>query len=173
MKTLGTIGTFVLGTAVGFVACGALTVKGVLSSERHRKALAKLVSEKVSEWLFDEETDTSRVSYYRPYDKKSQRSRVSYRSPQHYAEKRDRMNAERGPIEIKFDNGAEADTAFDHIKELMKEYGQVTVADVCDICELPSCYEDNDYGWTHVSDMHILEGGGEYTLCLPKPLPLK
>lgn len=156
MKVLRTIGTLAIGAAAGFVACGALTVKSVLSSERHRKALAKLVSEKVSEELFGKETNTSRVSYRSYHDKE----RVA-------------MNAERGPIDIKFERGTEADTALDHIKELMKEYGQVTVADVCDICELPSCYEDNNYGWTHVSDMHILEGGGEYTLCLPKPLPLK
>ena len=156
MKTLGTIRTFVLGAAAGFVACGALTVKGVLSSERHRKALAKLVSEKVSEELFDKETNTSRVSYRSYHDKK----RVA-------------MNAERGPIDIVFESGVEAETAFDHIKQVMKEYAQVTVADVCDICELDSNYADNNYGWTHVSDMHILEGGGEYTLCLPKPLPLE
>ena len=174
MKVLRTIGTLAIGATAGFVACGVLTIRGVLKSERQRQALSDMVTEKVSEWLFNEKTDTSRVSYYHMNDnKKSPRSRVSYRSPYHYAEKRDRMNAERGPIEIKFDNGAEADTAFDHIKELMVEYGQVTVADVCDICELPSCYEDNNYGWTHASDMHILEGGGEYTLCLPKPLPLK
>lgn len=172
MKALGTIGTFVVGTAVGFVACGALTVRGVLKSERHRKALANLVSEKVNEELFEKRADTYRVEYV-SYPKKSPRSRVSYRSPYHYAEKRDRMKVERGPIEIKFDNGAEADTAFDRIKELVIEYGQVTVADICDICELPSCYEDNNYGWTHVSDMRIIEGGGEYTLYLPKPLPLE
>lgn len=163
-------GTFVLGTAVGFVACGALTVKGVLSSERHRKALAKMVSEKVSEELFTKKSNDCRVSYVE-YPKKPCPSRVSYRS--YHDKERVTMNAERGPIEIKFERGIEADTALDHIKELMKEYGQATVADVCDICELDSNYTDNKYGWTHTSGMNILAGGDGYMLCLPKPLPLE
>ena len=60
MKTLG---TFVVGAAVGFVACGALTIRGVLNSERHRKAIAKVVSEKVNDELFGEKSNSYRVEY--------------------------------------------------------------------------------------------------------------
>lgn len=152
MKALGTIGTFVVGTAVGFVTCGYLTVRGVLKSERHRKALANVVSEKVNEELFGERT----------YPKRCCRSRVSYR----------KMNDEREPIDIVFESGAEAETVFNHIKELMEEHSVMTVADVADICELESTYSDNGYGWVSTSDMYI-DKSDECTLHLPSPRPIE
>lgn len=161
MKVLGTIGTFVVGTAVGFVTCGYLTVRGVLKSERHRKALANVVSEKVNKELFEKRTDTYRVEYV-PYPKRCCRSRVSYR----------KMNEEREPIDIVFDSGAEAETAFKHIKELMEEHSVMTVADVADICELESTYSDNGYGWVTTSGMYI-DKSDECTLHLPSPRPIE
>lgn len=154
MKLFGTIGTFVVGAAVGFATCGALTVRGVLNSERHRKALADMVAEKLSEELFTERATPSRVSYM------------------DYNKTRVRMIEPRGPIDIVFDNGADAETAFANIKEIVKEYEQVSVADVCDICDLRSSYSDTKYGWVCVSDMYI-DKSDERTLHLPKPLPLK
>lgn len=165
MKVLRTIGTLAIGATAGFVACGVLTVRGVLNSERHRKALADMVSEKLSEELFDKKAGASRISY-RSYRKNTPKSRVSYGN---YNERQyPTMNVERGPIDVFCKNATEADTMFITINDLMKEYGYVTVGDVCDMCNLISYNDDNNYGWTHVSDMSI-DGT---TLHLPKPLPL-
>lgn len=161
MKTVGTIGTFVVGAAVGFVTCGYLTVRGVLKSDRHREALAKVVSEKVSEGLFTDRPNCYRVEY-KPYTKRRTRSRVSYR----------KMNEERESIDVVFESGAEAETAFKHITELIEEHGVVTVADVADICELESTYNDYGYGWVSTSDMYI-DKSDECTLHLPSPRPLE
>lgn len=176
MKVLRTIGTLTIGAAAGFMACGVLTVRGVLKSERHRKALADTVAEKLTEGLFVERASTSRVSYYRPYTKyrsyseKTPRSKVSYKN--YNVKKCPMMNESRGPVDIIFENGTEAEATFNTIKDLIKEYGYVTVADVCDMCELYSNYTDTKYGWTHVSDMYI-DPTNDYELHLPKPLPLK
>ena len=158
MKALGTIGTFIAGAAVGFVACGTLTVRGVLNSDRHRKALAKVVSEKLGDELFEERSNRYRVEYV-PYTNRYRKSRVSYRE----------MNEEREPIDIVFRSGMEAETALNQISQLIEEYGMVTVADVADLCELESNYNDGKYGWVITTDMNI-DG---LTLHLPSPRPLK
>lgn len=147
MKTLG---TFVLGAAVGFVACGALTVRGVLNSERHRKAIAKVVSEKVNDELFGKKFEPKQFNPKKPTN--SGRATLD-------------------PIDVEFESREEANTAFDNIKQIVADYGYVTVADVCDICEMESYYMDNKYGWTDCSGMSI-NGFDECELHLPKPIQL-
>lgn len=172
MKVLRTIGTLTIGAAAGFVACGALTVRGVLKSERHRKALVDMVSEKVNDELFGKKFEPkqfepknsshSRVSY-RPYNKQTPRSRVYYKV--RYEEM---VESACDPKEIVFDTASLAEEVLDNIKEIIDTYGYVTVADVCDLCDLNHHRFDDEYGWTTSSDMHIEHVDDKYILYLPK-----
>ena len=138
------IGTFVVGAAVGFATCGYLTVRGVLKSERHRKALADMVAEKLTE----ERAGTSRVSYKARYE--------------------EMVESASDPKEIVFDNARSAEEVLDNIKEIINIHGYVTVADVCELYGLKSNRFEHEYGWTTISDMHIENVDGKYTLYLPK-----
>ena len=153
MKVLRTIGTLAIGATAGFVACGYLTVRGVLKSERHRKALADMVSEKISKELFVERAGASRVSYKARYEAM--------------------VESASDPKEIVFDTARSAEEVLDNIKEIINIHGYVTVADVCELYGLKSNRFEHEYGWTTISDMHIKNVDGKYTLYLPKAILLE
>lgn len=67
---------------------------------------------------------------------------------------------------------AEAEEVLSKLFDLTVEYGQATVADLYDACDLPTEFTDNKWGWTDlrgVEPRRVREG---YILTLPKPIPL-
>ena len=179
MKKLVLVGTFVAGVTVGFTACGALVVDRVLKSDRHREGLAKVVSEKVDKWLYGEEKHgvyhSSRlgVSYNIYRDKKNDRhyasnSKVSYRS--FY----DKIDVKERDIEpIIFDTYEGAEKVLSNIGEIIDTYTAVSVADVCDLCNVLPEHTDNILGWTTTDGMEIIKTRNGYELYLPKPNPIE
>lgn len=66
----------------------------------------------------------------------------------------------------------EAEEVLSKLFDLTVEYGQATVADLYDACDLPTEFTDNKWGWTDlrgVEPRRVREG---YILTLPKPIPL-
>lgn len=88
----------------------------------------------------------SNVSYYKYYDDKkggsSKRSQTRSRSRK-YCD--DILVSTRG----------EAEDVRDQIHELMSEYGQVSVAAVYEMVNIPDHYTDHHYGWTDISSLTI------------------
>lgn len=60
------------------------------------------------------------------------------------------------------------------MKDIIKEYGQVRVADVKELCGQESTYTDNHYGWEELRTYHVVYNATskKYSLHLPKPEPL-
>ena len=178
MKKLLAVGTFVAGATVGFTACGAIVVNKILKSDRHREGLAKVVTEKLDTWLYGEEKrDVYRssrlgVSYNIHSDKKNDRhhasnSKVSYRS--FY----DKTGVKERDIEpIVFDTREEAEKVLKNIGEIIDTYITVSVADVCDLCNVMPEHTDNILGWTTTNGMEIIEFENCCELHLPKAKPI-
>lgn len=156
MKKLVVVGTFVAGATVGLTVCGAIVVNNILKSERHRRGLAKVITEKVDTLLYGKE----------PFE--------SYRSPKYgveYVSYRDFHN-NRYDEHFIFETREEADGIFNNIVELLNEHGSVTVADVCNLCGQTSTSFDSQRGWKSTKDMKVVKTRNGYELYLPKPVEL-
>lgn len=158
MKKLVVFGTFVAGVTVGFAACGVLVANRVLQSDRHREGLAKVVSEKVDEWLYSEEKQSERYLL---------KSGVSYRGFRYRTH--DMVKHYKS---IVFETPEEAENILKKIGEVIETYDSVSLANVYDLCGLVSTRADNDYGWNTVDGMEVVETRNGYELHLPKPKPI-
>ena len=76
--------------------------------------------------------------------------------------------------EVILDSRIEAEEVIDRLNELIEYYGQATVADMYDLCNITGEYTDNNYGWKNLASAKpALISGGRYILKLPKPMPLE
>src|SRR5574344_1635828 len=158
---------FTCGVAGGFVLCGVTIGKILIKSNTFREALKNKISDKVTNFLYGE-TGRSKVEY-KPY-------KVSYRD--YYTGHKDGlystlswMKAE----EIIIGTLGEAEEVLSCVLDIFKDYGSVSVADLYDLCGVPSNYKDNKIGWKDsysVSKMYILKTEYGYQLKLPKPVEL-
>lgn len=108
--------------------------------------------------------------------KKSSASRVSYRSYYDSGDRRERPTT-RSMVgyeydEIVIDNRGEAESVLDRMDEIVSTYGMVSVADFYDLIGVTSKYTDNKYGWTSISNAHIVRTRDGYMIKMPKALPL-
>lgn len=107
---------------------------------------------------------------------------VSGKEPAHFVktgrryEELDRlMEAFRNEIAVpldalEFESRSEVEKVLEKAKEILFDYGEVSVADVLDICDLPHTYTDNQYGWDDLSRTEVRRMGcGKYTLVMPNP----
>lgn len=154
MKKLVAVGTFVAGVSVGFVACGVLTVRGVLKSEKHRRGLVRVITEKVMDWLYTE-TESS--------DHSSTRPKVSYKPYIKRSEVED----------ILFDTYEAAECVLINITKIIEEYGECTVADFYELCDVHCESSDHKIGWLTADGMSVRKSNYCYLLELPKPVPIK
>jgi hypothetical protein len=79
--------------------------------------------------------------------------------------------------EIILETRVEAETVIERLSDLCDSYGQVTVADLYDLCRIASSdrdFTDRKYGWYDMRGVSISRArGGLYMLDLPKPVELK
>lgn len=66
----------------------------------------------------------------------------------------------------------EAEEVLSKLFDLTVEYGQATVADLYDACDLPTEFTDNKWGWTDLRGVEPRRVHDGYILTLPKPIPL-
>lgn len=58
--------------------------------------------------------------------------------------------------DITFNTRGDAQSALDKMHELIKGYGCVSVADVCDLAGISPRYTDYEYGWTNIDGAKIV-----------------
>lgn len=76
---------------------------------------------------------------------------------------------------ITFAQYAAATDVIGKMREIIKEYGQVSVADLYALTGVYSCYTDNNYGWKDLNQSLLVCDckKREYKLELPNPEPLE
>lgn len=110
--------------------------------------LGNRLSKIVTDWLFDKPKPTIHV-----------KSRFSYQT--------------KGAMTPEYDipvysNRVEAETVLNSMKDIIKQYGFVSIADLYDESGLVGKdYTFNKYGWTNLDDAMIIHTTAGYTLSLP------
>lgn len=102
-----------------------------------------------------------RVNYNKCYDQSK---------PQDQNEKRrNGMNFDN----VVFEDMADAEEVLNQMIDILDDYKSVSVADFCDLANIPDEYTDRKYGWTNLSKAEVrrLSGGGWY-IQLPKVILL-
>lgn len=153
MKKLAVIGTFVAGTAVGLVGGGVLAVRTVIKSEKVRKAVA----DGIVEYLLPE--PRTRYNYYRPRNN----SRISYTT--YYNQREDKCL---------YETREAAESALTTMNELISEYGQLSLQDFYDVCELDMNYREsyNTTGWKNLDNAKVVFTGRGYEIIMPETVEL-
>jgi hypothetical protein len=70
------------------------------------------------------------------------------------------------------DTREEGEKVIDILKELLENYGVVSVADLKDLIGMPSTYRENRRGWTDLKTASLKRTRYGYSLVLPDPEPI-
>lgn len=74
--------------------------------------------------------------------------------------------------DINFENRADAENVLSQMDDIIGTYGQVSVADLCDLVGAPCDYAANKYGWKNLHDAVPIRTAHGYSLRLPRSTPL-
>ena len=75
--------------------------------------------------------------------------------------------------DVIFGSRGEAEEVLSKMSENVEEYGLVSVADFYDLCNLPSNFTDNRYGWTtNIKDAFTERTRDGYIIKLPRTKPI-
>lgn len=130
----------------------------MLHSKRIRKALTDIVADKIETVLYGEEChspmNNSRVSY--SYHHKNIRNKSGFVLE-----------------DILFGTESDALSVLSSMKEIIVNYGCVSIADYYDLAGLPSnVYTNTKYGWLDLKDAKVIDSMDGYKISLPKALIL-
>lgn len=147
---------FTGGVAIGIGVCGVNLISYALSDEDIREGIKNKISRKIDKTLYGDEPNRRRHSSvsYSTY----KNDKVSYIN--YYNDNWDY---------IIFESRKEAMKALDEMKDILEEYGFITVADMCDMADLPAPYTSNKYGWTNLSNAEVVRVRMGYKISLQKP----
>ena len=108
----------------------------------------------------------NRSSYY--HDSYSDRN-ASKTGSEGYSRGSERLSGTRSIDELVFYDLADAEDVRDKRGDMIEEYGNISIGDVLDLCDIEHSFTDNDWGWTDLSKVKIERlGRGRYTLYFPK-----
>ena len=142
---------FASGAAAGFVVCGVSMVKIALETDDVRRFVASKISDKIYEFISDEEAQrrqsNKKVSYWDAYYRKNVDN-------------------------ILFDSRETAENVLEASKEIINKYGVVTVADMYDLAGLDAPYTGQKYGWVDLKEAKIIRVRSGYKLVLPEIIPI-
>lgn len=74
--------------------------------------------------------------------------------------------------DILLDTRGEAEDVVSSMEELVRNYGEASVADLCSLVGVTSQFTDNKYGWTDCRDFSYRRSGRGYILDFAKPVYL-
>ena len=77
------------------------------------------------------------------------------------------------PEEVRFTNLDTADKVLKDMQEIIDKYGYVTIADYLDLCELPSKFTDNKFGWMDLKGTTIEVHPHSYVIKFPRVYEVK
>lgn len=132
-----------------------------------KKAIADIVSNGIEMLLYGDtngRTKRNSNSTYVSYNKYSSSDRRDDR----YASRRSAYSFD----DIIFENRVEAEDVRERMDELIDMYGNVSVADMCDLAGVSCNYTDNKYGWTNIRNAEIVRVRDGYIIKMPRALPL-
>lgn len=136
-----------------------------------KKAIYDIVTNGIDMFLYGgtgrgkSSSSGSKVSYRNFYDQKN--SNPGYRGSEN-TQARSRFDYE----DIVFSNRGEAEAVKQQMQDVIARYGVVTVADLYDMVDLTAPYTSQKYGWMDVSSAEVLRVRGDYTLKLPRAVPI-
>lgn len=100
-------------------------------------------------------------------------SKISYRN--YYESREDRSYSDNSKLKSRFDfddivyeTRGDAEIVRSHMKDAIKRYGFVTVADMYDFAGLTEPYTANRYGWINIDNSDIVRISNGYIIKLPK-----
>ena len=128
--------------------------------KRIRKALTDIVADKIETVLYGEECHSPKNN-----------SRVSYS----YYHKNKNIRNKSGFVleDILFGTESDALSVLSSMKEIIVNYGCVSIADYYDLAGLPSnVYTNTKYGWLDLKDAKVIDSMDGYKISLPKVLIL-
>lgn len=130
-----------------------------------KKAIHDIVTNGIDMILYDgkgapQTTKASKISY-----------RDYYGRDERKYERREHYNTY-SYDQITVDTRGEAEEVLDRMIELIQTYGQVSVADFCDLVGVTGQYTDNKYGWDNLRNATVIRVQDGYAFKLPKALPL-
>lgn len=75
-------------------------------------------------------------------------------------------------LDITLDNRGEAEAVIHQLKDMLAEYGEVSVGDLYDIVGISNDFTDYKYGWVNLESAKAVRVRDGYFLDLPKIIPL-
>lgn len=135
---------FGLGAIGGFIGGNVFAFYKMLHSKRIRKALTDIVADKIETVLYGEECHSPK-------------------------------NNSSGFVleDILFGTESDALSVLSSMKEIIVNYGCVSIADYYDLAGLPSnVYTNTKYGWLDLKDAKVIDSMDGYKISLPKVLIL-
>lgn len=75
-------------------------------------------------------------------------------------------------LDITVDNRGEAEAVIRQLRDMLAEYGEVSVGDLYDIVGISNDFTDYKYGWVNLESARAVRTRDGYLLDLPKVIPL-
>ena len=76
------------------------------------------------------------------------------------------------PSEITLDSRRDAEAVLNQMRDILQQYGAVTVADLYDSVNLSHSFTDVKYGWTDLRNADVARDGDGWYIKLPNAYPL-
>lgn len=103
---------------------------------------------------------TTKTPYYKYSASEESVPFSSYNRPEDYAD----------PI---VNSMRDAQRIMQEMNEIMGEYHFVTILQLYNACHLPTRWTDNSFGWTDLSNVHIVQlHDGRFRIKMPRPVPI-
>lgn len=137
-----------------------------------KKAIYDIVTNGIDMFLYGgtgkgkSNSSGQKVSYRNFYDQKNNNN------PGYRGSENTRSHNAFDYDDIVFSNRGEAEAAKRQMQDVIARYGVVTVADLYDMVDLTAPYTSQKYGWMDVSSAEVVRVRGDYTLKLPRAVPI-
>lgn len=154
------VAIFGFGAIGGFIGGNVFAFYKMLHSKRIRKALTDIVADKI-------ET----VLYGKDFHPQKNNSKVSYN---YYRENKNTRNKSSFVLEdVLFGTESDALAVLSSMKEIIVNYGCVSIADYYDLAGVSgNVYTNTQYGWLDLKDAKVIDSMDGYKISLPKVLVL-
>ena len=116
-----------------------------------------------------------------PRRSSNQSSKIRYTDYGGYSRDRDRYRDERREPRrtydydtLEFDFREDAEAVLDEMRDILRDYPFVTVADMFEAARESCDYTAKNYGWTDIGSAHTERTRyGKYIIRLPRPMPIE
>lgn len=75
--------------------------------------------------------------------------------------------------DIEYESRGDAQAVLDHMHNVIRRYGFVTVAEMYEMVERTAPFTANNYGWTDISTAYVDRSYGGYIIRLPRAVPIE